>query len=230
MIQKHKLLIDLDGILFRCLFATQETQGYYGQLRACNTTVERIIERWEPEEFRIFLTGAGNFRKKIYPQYKANRDPNHRPKYLHDTREWFVKYWGAEICHGMEADDALAMNADKWTIMVGNDKDYLTVPNTWLWNPFKEELVWTGEEEADRCFFAQCLTGDSSDNIPGLHRVGPKTAEKILVGKNKSEMLQAVLDEYKKHYPEDWWNEFDRNASLLFLRRAPDATYDQYYL
>ena len=51
-------------------------------------------------------------------------------------------------------------------------------------------------DQANRNFFIQCLTGDTSDNIPGIRGVGVKTAEKILADSNTP--MQMDNDVYDK--------------------------------
>jgi 5'-3' exonuclease len=235
-----KLLIDLDGILFRCMLATKD-QGYYPQLRACYTTVDRILDRWDNPEYLMALTGSNNFRKQIYPEYKANRDATARPRYLWEARQYFIKYYGAVVANGMEADDLVAMNASPETVVVGNDKDYLQLAETWVYNPWKDETVYVDEYTADLNFCIQLLTGDSVDNVPGLPNPAKAhfkkqpnftkdTASEVLEGKSREEMLETVTDLYRQVYGDDWFSRYDLAASLLFLRRRDAESYASFYL
>ena len=75
-------------------------------------------------------------------------------------------------------------------------------------------------------FYMQLLTGDSTDNIPGLKGVGPKTAEKVLANcTTEEELYAAVLICYINHKPfmdyprEDIEDMIVRNARLLWIRK-----------
>ena len=67
-------------------------------------------------------------------------------------------------------------------------------------------------------FYTQVLTGDRTDNIPGLHGIGPKKAAKILKGlKTEHEMFDAVL----KAYDNDL-EYLTEQGKLLWIRRKPN--------
>jgi 5'-3' exonuclease len=235
-----KLLIDLDGILFRCMLATKD-QGYYHQLRACYTTVDRILDKWDNPEYLMALSGTENFRKTIYPEYKANRNPEDRPRYLWEARQYFIKYYGAQVAEGMEADDLVAMNVGEDAVVISNDKDYLQVEGARIYNPWKDEMIYVDEDLAHLSFFTQLLVGDSGDNIPGLknptksHFTKPPnftkpTATEVLQGKTKDEMQSTVIGLYQQVYGDDWFERYDLTASLLYLRRGEGSNYTERYL
>jgi 5'-3' exonuclease len=230
-----KLLIDLDGIVFRCLKATED-QNYYSQLRACDNKVEDIISRFGCE-YLLVLSGSGNFRKILYPEYKAHRKVEDRPRYLSDTRGYFVKYWPTVIAEGMEADDLVATLSDSESIIVSNDHDYLQV-GAKIYNPWKDQLIEVSNPEF--YFWRQMLTGCSSDGVPGLktpekaHFKNPPnftedTASKVLEGKSPEEMKETVQNLYKQVLGEEWFSRYDLTARLLFLRRKDAVEYYQIY-
>jgi len=227
-----KLLIDADTILYKGLFVCE---GYFAGLRACDNIIYNILDHFDNPPFELVLTGENNFRKKIYPQYKANRKPESRPRYLYDAKRYYLKYWGAVLTDGEEADDYIARNSDG-AIIVADDKDYLQT-GTPIFNPRKWELL----EGYDPYyyFWLQCLTGDHVDNVPGLpnpakaHWAKPPcftdtTAPPLLEGKSKDEMKQTVLDLYREVYGERAFEEFDLRARLLFLRRKDHKDYSSW--
>ena len=57
------------------------------------------------------------------------------------------------------------------------------------------------QEDADRFFYQQWMTGDSTDNIWGLWRVGAKTADKILDAYEREEWDELILNKYMS---ENW--------------------------
>jgi 5'-3' exonuclease len=231
-----ELLIDADNIVFRCLKATED-QSYYSQVRACDFKLDSVLDTFGRPEYKLIFSGSGNFRKILDPSYKANRDPNTRPKYLHDAREYLVKYWGAEVAHGEEADDAIARLQSDETVMVVNDHDYLQVGGK-IYNPWKNEMINVTTPEF--YFWRQCLTGCKNDNVPGLknpekaHFKNPPnftedTASKVLEGKSPEEMKETVQNLYKQVMGDEWFARYDLTARLLFLRRKDAVEYYQIY-
>ena len=80
-------------------------------------------------------------------------------------------------------------------------------------------------ESAIKHFYTQCLTGDRSDNIKGIEKIGPKKAEKILKGcVTEEELFKAV----RKAYDND--AEFLMNARVLWIRRKENEDWeDRFY-
>lgn len=228
-----RAFIDLDIILYRCLFAGQRDElGYYRQLQICDNKIEDIVDTLEPDGFVLVTSGGHNFREKITPTYKANRKGMERPEYLHDARKYFKKYWDAVVTHGYEADDYIAMSAKKHDVVVSIDKDFmqLGVP---IYDWVKNELF--VPKDPMLYFWIQMLTGDSADNVEGLknpakaHYKSPPnftqpTAAEVLEGKNYKQTVQKI---YQTAYGNNWFEKFDINARLLWLKRSPE---DEYYL
>lgn len=228
-------LIDLDAILYRGLFGAKE-DNYYRQLTNCEKWLENINDRLSPERSLLFLSSNHNFRYGIYAAYKANRD-SERPVYLHDARKYFIKYWGAALQKGLEADDLIAMNHNEETIAVTNDKDMMQLKGN-LYNPFTNTLYYIDNPEFH--FYKQMCTGDRIDNVPGiknpakLHYKNPPnftedTATELLKDLSKEEMRAKVQDLYFNQFGDDWYHIYERNAKLLFLKRSEDSEYWHYF-
>lgn len=149
-----------------------------------------------------------NFRKDIYPDYKANRNKLVKPVLLRELEQYLMDTCSVLILPGLEADDVMGIYATNKRllpayderIIVSADKDLNTVPGL-HYNPNKSELgVYNvTQEEADRFFMTQTVMGDSTDNYPGCPNAGPKAAEKALdaVGADLSAMWDAVVGLYE---------------------------------
>lgn len=134
---------------------------------------------------RIALSSPTNFRKKFYPDYKANRADQRKPLAYKALRRYVVETWKAKIVPDLEADDVIGMWAteEPGRIVVSCDKDFKTVPCR-RFNPSKPDLgvIEVTPEEADRNHLIQTLTGDRVDGYPGCPGIGEVRAERIVDG------------------------------------------------
>lgn len=203
---------------------------------ACSTaraTLRSMCEKMRTDKYELYLTGSNNFRtaRATIKPYKGNRDPLDKPVLLAEVREYLVKNKGAVVVDGEEADDAIGKRLTaphaKGIVPVAcsMDKDLDMLPGA-HYNWVKEHAYVVNELEGWRHFFKQMLTGDSTDNIPGLHKVGPKTAEKVLRDyKSPDTMWAGVFQQWFNRYGSRY-NEhlglkeaLQEIADLLWIRR-----------
>jgi len=191
--QQTSLLIDADLYLFRALIATEEEVEWttdcwslYSDVAAAkasfNAQISHWKQKWEVESVVMCLTGHNNFRKTLCPDYKSHRKKSRKPLGYTAFVEWCKESYAYCCEPTLEADDIMGILATapgSNTIIVSDDKDMLTIPAN-LYRPQREELGSSSKELADRTWLFQTLVGDSADGFPGLPRVGPVTAEKIL--------------------------------------------------
>lgn len=165
-----KALIDADIVVYRCAAATADKDEGLACWQA-DEMINRIIDETASDSYTCFLTGGGNFRFGLYPEYKANRKDMAKPKHWACLREHIVSNWGATVTDGHEADDAMgiaqyqAVFGD--TIICSIDKDMLMIPGD-HYNFVKKELRFIQEPEATRWLYYQAIMGDKVDNIPGF--------------------------------------------------------------
>ena len=179
-------LIDADSIYFRAAYANNSKK----EMRTIiNNTMHDITGQCfcTDDEVRVAVKGKGNFRKDLYPAYKGNRpvladDVKERLNYGHT---FMKEKWNAVQADGMEADDLVSIWAyearemEEQYVVVGIDKDLKQIPGN-HYNFGKKIHDFVDDDQADYNLMLQCLTGDTSDNIPGIKGIGPKKAEKIL--------------------------------------------------
>ena len=186
------------------------------------------IKEWTPEGVSKVVICFScprhkNYRRDFWPEYKAHRDKLHTPDALDYALEIVYSSDSSVKClDRLEADDLMGMiaSSDKG-VAVTIDKDLRSVPG-WHWNPDKEEgPVYVSEEEADRFFYTQWMTGDSTDNIPGLWRVGPKKAEKLLNNTERCDWDASILNMYKEEKrPENKKIDMDPEDFALAMARC----------
>jgi 5'-3' exonuclease len=197
-------------------------------LHNVKSVMEHHTERFS-DNYRAFIYDGGNFRENIatLKKYKGNRDKLHKPKYYKEIKEYLVDRWKAELISGQESDDALGIAQCSApagsTIICSNDKDMQMIPG-YHYNWIKEEITFVNEEEADMMLFWQMLVGDSSDNIPGIDRIGAKTATKLLSECHSVQDAQRLVQNlYAKQYGTDAGRvNYNEISNLLWIRRAPD--------
>ena len=173
----------------------------------------RVIREKQPRYLAVAFDAKGpNFRHRIFPAYKANRPP--MPPDLACQIPYIKELVAAYHItalekEGVEADDLIATAARRLAgpaqpvIVVSGDKDLLQLVNDeiTLWDPMSDKLMDpAGVERKYQVkpgrlldFFA--LIGDSSDNVPGVPGVGPKTAAKLINQFGDLDQLYARLEQ-----------------------------------
>ena len=208
-----KALIDADIVAYRVACTLEEDDAADFVYARAEDLIDSILVNTEATEYRLFLTGKDNFRYTLYPEYKANRRDKEKPFWLESIRQYLKANFNAEVIDGQEADDALGIAQTDDTIICSIDKDLLMIPGK-HYNFVKDEFVTIDKNQAMNNFYMQCLTGDRSDNIKGIDGIGPKKAEKILVGCiTEQELFDAVREAYSND------EEFIMNGRVLWIRR-----------
>ena len=143
-----------------------------------------LMEKTAADDLVFCFTGHTNFRKEIYPAYKANRKGKRKPVCYNPVKDWVKKNYKFEEWVDLEADDVLGIIATSGDqiikgekVVVSEDKDLKTIP-TLLWR--SGELLDITKEEADYNHLFQTLKGDTTDGYPGLRGVGEVKAKTIL--------------------------------------------------
>jgi DNA polymerase-1 len=201
-IQKPLILVDGSSYLYRAFFALPPLTTAQGQpsgaVYGVANMLKRLMKDYEPELMAVVFDAKGKtFRDELFEQYKSHRPPmpdemRSQIEPLHNL----VRALGIPmlIIDGVEADDVIgtlatqARAAGIKTIISTGDKDMAqlvdeqvtlinTMTNTTL---NREGVVEKFGIPPERIVDYLALVGDSSDNIPGVPSVGPKTAVKWL--------------------------------------------------
>lgn len=170
-------LLDGDIIVWRIGATTQDVDEKIA-LSRINSYLDNILFDSGASDYVVFLSGTTNYRKVIYPEYKANR-PQDKPKHYELIREYLMNHEAAIMCEDEEADDVMGYSQTEDTIICSIDKDLDQIPGRHF-NFVKNKHYEITPEEGMAFFYSQLLTGDRVDNIPGLPKVGPAKAKKIL--------------------------------------------------
>ena len=196
------VLVDGSSYLYRAFHAMPNLTNTRGEATGAVYGVVNMLRRLIKEQSTTFLAvvfdaPGPTFRDELYPQYKANRPP--MPDELRCQIELVHKVIEALglplLCiRGVEADDVMgtlavaATREGMKTVLVSGDKDLaqLVDENVVLMDTMKDITYdTTGVEQKfgvppEKIVDFLALVGDTADNIPGVPKVGPKTASKWL--------------------------------------------------
>ncbi len=211
-------LIDGSSYIYRAYYAIRHLSNSQGMatnaIYGFTNMLLKVMRDLKPDQLAVIFDSKGpTFRKDIYPEYKANRaampeDLVPQIPYIKRVVEAFGLP-GIEM-PGFEADDIIATLAKKFaaqgmdiTVVTG-DKDLMQIVNDriHLLDTMKDKVYGPAEVAerfgaADKVIEVQALSGDSSDNIPGVPGIGEKTAKMLIDEYGDIETLLASLDQLK---------------------------------
>jgi 5'-3' exonuclease len=204
------------------IWTRKEYEPVENCLQMVKTSLENTLSVLGTDKFRLFLAGRGNFREDIFPDYKANRDGIAKPRYYRDIRNYLVSQWNAELVNEMEADDAIGIAATQLgasAVIVAVDKDLNQIPGS-HYNWVTGKTYQTSIKDGMTFFYEQLLSGDPTDNIPGLNGIGAKRAKEALgSAANPQECAAICYAMYRKELGGPPDSIIDRNAKLLWIWR-----------
>lgn len=208
------LLVDGHYYLYRSFFAIrglanskgEPTNAIYGFLKA----LRKMRADVQPDRAAVIWDcGLPARRTELQPEYKQNR--SEMPEDLRPQEEWLqtnvaLLGYPSLFLPNTEADDLIASytrmaESAGWDVVIAtNDKDIfqLTGEKVKIYSSFKDTFSLLGTEEVREKWGVEpaqiaevlALTGDSSDNIPGVPGVGPKTAADLI---RKHGSVSAIL-------------------------------------
>ena len=245
------LLVDGSSYLYRAFHGLPDLRSPQGEPTGAIYGVINMLRKlrsdYKPDYLACVMDAKGKtFRDDWYPEYKATRTP--MPDDLRVQIEPLLETiaalgWPLLMIDGVEADDVIGTLAkhaearDARTVISTGDKDLtqLVTPQVTLINTMSNEtldeagvLAKFGVEPA-RIVDYLSLVGDSVDNVPGVEKVGPKTAVKWLgqyqtldnIISNANDVGGAVGDNLRKAL--DWLPQARR---LLTVKCDVDLPFD----
>jgi DNA polymerase-1 len=229
-------LIDLSSYVFRAYHAIaplsnskgEPTHATYGTV----SMLQKLVGERKPAHLAVAMDSKGpTFRHHLYADYKATRSarPPDLALQMERSRE-IVEAYRIPIFQrdGVEADDLiatavrLANDAGLFVVILGADKDLMQLisDRVAMWDTMRDKTY--GAPEVEEKFGVPpsklrdllALMGDSSDNIPGVPSVGPKTASDLLLKYGTIDGIYAHLGEITKKRLHDVLLENEQNARL----------------
>jgi DNA polymerase-1 len=217
---RHLVLVDGSGYIFRAFHAlppmtrpdgtpvnavfgfTQMLSSFLAEHRGSHLAV-------------VFDASRLTFRNDIYPEYKAHR-PDPPPELVPQfalIREATEAFGVAQVeAPGFEADDLIAAYARAFVefggevTIVSSDKDLMQLvrPGVQMLDPIKRKPIRDAEViekfgvPPNKVIEVQALIGDAVDNVPGVPKIGPKTAAELILAYGDLETVLASTAQIKQ--------------------------------
>lgn len=155
-------------------------------LHGTRELIDALLRNSGATDYRVYISHPVNYREQYYPEYKMNRDIGHKPFWYDEIKEYlFDKHPTMYSEEGEEADDALGRTQMAFhgngieTVIVSIDKDLDMIPGlhyNFSKNNKAKGVYTVTDPEGLQAFYKQILTGDTSDNIPGMYATLGKKA------------------------------------------------------
>ena len=259
------VLIDGHSIMFRAFYGMPlamtapdgtHTNAVYGFL----SILRKVLEEEKPEYLVVaFDRSEPTFRHEKYPAYKGTRQA--APPEFHEQMPVILRLLDSmEIPHisiaGWEADDILGtlsrrseekglkvslVSGDRDLLQIATDRTEIIIPKTKAGQTtyeryFASDVTETVSVTPSEFIDMKALMGDSSDNIPGLPGVGPKTALAIIEKYHSIENAHAHVDEIKPKKAQNAMQDhydlavLSKDLATIRLNAPVEADYDAFRL
>jgi len=236
------LVIDGHNLVYRCInIAVLKSNEYDGNdeliFRYWKHLVLNsfflLIKKFNPDRVIFAIDSSYNWRKNVYPDYKAQRKLERKKSaidfdkffvvletFLSELKSVFTNIHFLKVDNA-EGDDIIAtiakeLKTSKITI-VSNDGDFVQLmdnPNVSIWNPQKKKI--TKCINPKMALELKIIMGDSSDNIPAIK---PRKNSRFMTVGPAQKMINDGIDKYLKD--EDVKKNYIRNKKLIDLNNIP---------
>ena len=191
-------------------------------------------------EMVICCDDKDNWRKEVFPEYKANRRKNRENdptdwktlfELLHEMREELTKYFPYKVMHvdTAEADDIIGVLVDHCeenpTLILSSDKDFIQLQKyqgVRQWSPLQKKFIVGDPAES---LYDKTIRGDTGDGVPNI-----LSSDDTLIteGKRQTPITKKKMELWRGKKPEEFCNEamlrnYHRNKTLVDLRETPES-------
>jgi len=191
-------------------------------------------------EMVICCDDKNNWRKEIFPEYKANRRKNRENdptdwktlfELLHEMREELTKYFPYKVMHvdTAEADDIIGVLIEHCeenpTLILSSDKDFIQLQKyqgVRQWSPLQKKFIVGDPAES---LYDKTIRGDTGDGVPNI-----LSSDDTLIteGKRQTPVTKKKMELWRGKKPEEFCNEamlrnYHRNKTMVDLRETPES-------
>ena len=234
-LKKDTIIVDSSNLLHRAVWIAENVRNNVNPSYIFLTSIKKYVDMFQCKNVisvwdKRLVRGIKNYRRLAKTtEYKGTRDADKNEKvFKHEdlTTELLWSVGVKNMYPGiLEADDViywLSKNTPGKKVVVSVDQDMLQLidSNTDVYSPIKDVIITsenfkdqTGVEITNFIKF-KSLVGDKSDNIPGVPRVGKKTAIKLIESHKTDDQLFEKLGEENT-------NLYSNNYKLIDLSEAP---------
>ena len=194
-------------------------------------------------EMVICCDDKNNWRKEVFPEYKANRRKNRENditdwktlfELLHEMREDLNKYFPYKVMHidSAEADDIIGVLVEERqgmecspTLILSSDKDFIQLQKfdkVKQWSPLQKKFIVGDPAES---LYDKTIRGDTGDGVPNI-----LSSDDTLIteGKRQTPVTKKKMELWRGKKPEEFCNEamlrnYHRNKTMVDLRETPES-------
>jgi len=194
-------------------------------------------------EMVICCDDKNNWRKEVFPEYKANRRKNRENditdwktlfELLHEMRDDLTKYFPYKVMHvdSAEADDIIGVLVEERqgmecspTLILSSDKDFIQLQKfdkVKQWSPLQKKFIVGDPAES---LYDKTIRGDTGDGVPNI-----LSSDDTLIteGKRQTPVTKKKMELWRGKKPEEFCNEamlrnYHRNKTMVDLRETPES-------
>jgi len=218
------LLIDGDSLIY----FEMGKETLEEALTSLDGRILEMLNKCEADNYAGFMTIGKCFRYEQAKtrKYKGNRKHGDKPIIFYALKQYLLQHWKFEYISALEADDLVAVygeGLDGNTVICSPDKDVLYQVEGRHYNYRTGEFIHTTPTEADIFLWKQMLMGDPTDGIPGIPKVGIKTAEAWLNNVQLQKMPEFVLNKYiEKFGTSEGISKFAETFKLVYILKSSE--------
>ena len=208
------MIVDADLVLYKIASSLEEPIDWgddvwtlHSDLGKGKTLLQQTLNHYKEytksKEIILAFSDKANYRKELDKDYKSYRKKIRKPICYAPLRRWAEQNYNFYVLPNLEGDDVIGLLATQHyktnNVIISGDKDMRTIPS---WHCFigDDQLEFVDEQQADRNFCLQVLTGDQADGYKGCVGVGAVKANRLLHDKfNIDDMWKAVIEEYERN-------------------------------
>lgn len=198
------LIIDIESYIYKSLSHCEKLiqdktnpkifyQGYDISLaeKYIDDNIDRLCKTLNTKQFELVVGDVKNFRKILFPQYKANRKP--KPEIYQYVYNLIRDKYGFTSLPYLEGDDTCRIifedknyKPEYQKVIVSIDKDFYSVPCNFFRDLNNNTIIEKIEKnDAEQHLYYQVLVGDTADNYKGIPNFGDKKYQELIDNKKR---------------------------------------------
>ena len=241
------IIFDYNGIALAAIMANKVVEPNLARHMILNT-IRMYRQKFPKKDYGdtiIACDASGNWRKEVFPQYKANRKKSRDAssfdwdaafEILNEVREELRNNFPYKLIqiNGCEADDiigTLAYNTQEFgqfenVVIISNDHDFAQLQimdNIKQFGPLQKKFI--VEKNPKLKLLTHIFKGDAGDGVPNVlsgDNVFVEGVRQTPLSQKKMDAMIKDLDDGELLYAASWYRNYQRNQRLVDLKYTPD--------